>query len=250
MRTSARPVQLGRTESPITRQSLQELLTQNRESIEAVLCPHIAVDDGQLLLPFGSDQCACFEPPTWIPHDVARHRPGQTADSCCRCRGLLDPERRGLFMPAFSPSAGHNRLENRDECEHTYDCSECKAIFTWRREGRLLHLEATKYLSYSPGHWRESTARPTDEVWLMNIDASPFRISPELKHITWCSDDKCWTSSRLHARLAKMKDRDWWHLWQWDELLLRYDGRSWWGKPCALAEMRMREESESRRRGR
>ena len=48
--------------------------------LDNLLCPHITACDGQLLLLFGLDRCACFDCPRWTDHSCSSYEA-----LCCRC---------------------------------------------------------------------------------------------------------------------------------------------------------------------
>lgn len=154
---------------PVTRKQLQDYLVSQMDTLNHVICPHVALDDGQLLLPFEQNRCACFDDPVAAGHVPARmHRHKSWWQECCRCRSNNEHLANGRFL-----SSG---------VSHVYQCAECSSTYTWTSDGRL---EFQIYLK---------PKKPTSGSWLRLLD--PVTDDEDLRHVVWCDDTHCETWSR------------------------------------------------------
>ncbi|KAK3945905.1 hypothetical protein QBC46DRAFT_336073 [Diplogelasinospora grovesii] len=195
---------------PVTKQHLRDYLTTTARThrgrvFDHVLCPHVALDDGRLLLPFEPSQCVCFEDPASSSsssssgrqvHASRNHdcglakRPWQ---KCCRCRAAEEPrDRRGYFLPDEVPDSPftHPLFRTSIHGRHKYACPEpeCGAVYSWFRgvsRGSLrVYLRATR---------RIRDASPTSYEWLVNVDPDSWGAAgdEEFRHLTWCPEPQC-----------------------------------------------------------
>lgn len=131
------------TSVPVSRQYLRGcLLLQNQAASGNRLCSHVTFPDGQLLLPFEHNQCACFDPPetplqpreTWQPLSHGCLHSRVSMELCCRCRSIKEPHRRGHFLPYEKEWSATFTSQTKMSC-HSYQCSECDAQYCWIQEG-------------------------------------------------------------------------------------------------------------------
>ncbi|KAM7223905.1 hypothetical protein V8F06_000921 [Rhypophila decipiens] len=218
---------------PVTRQDIKDHLASRNDVFGHAPCPHVTHDDGQLLVPFESKYCVCFEDPDplmlaeELPPAIfgeERHRCVDFA-TCCRwiatqTNNAVD-SRRGHFMattPADESSSNFTSLargkELLNECVgdcHKYQCSICSAKYSWIRDGDCrVFLKFEKYLNLE----RQD---PTSKQWLVLLDPESWGIShdEELRHVVWCPDEQCVTGSRwrrlievLYPDPAYLSDRE------------------------------------------
>jgi hypothetical protein len=189
---------------PITRAWLQERLTAKAHVLDKMLCPHVTSRDGQLLLPFGPDCCACFDCPRWIGHSCSTDdRPYQDRSyRCCRCNTAKTSGRAGYFIP------------REYNFRHRYTCYICSASYTWRRDGsagsavylemRTLTASATLSLPVRP----RFSLRYTFSCWLYNLHPESWGIldDEELHHVAWCDDINCMSRWRWESLLRLLED--------------------------------------------
>ncbi|OIW26919.1 hypothetical protein CONLIGDRAFT_635146 [Coniochaeta ligniaria NRRL 30616] len=173
---------------PVTRAWLQEQLTAKAPALNKMLCPHVTARDGQLLLPFGPDHCACFGCPRWIGHVCS------PADSyfCCRCNAPKDSSgREGCFLP------------DEYDWRHAYRCAICHATYRWRRCGSAVFLEIDARMGTYD--WALSVRRlPHSQrlmYWLYRLHPESWGIldDEELRHVAWCDDVHCMSRWRWES---------------------------------------------------
>ena len=179
--------------TPVTRAFLQERLVANAHKLEKMLCPHVMVDDGQLLLPFCPSRCACFDSMRWVNHSCK----GSNI-FCCRCTAAISPGRVGYFLPT---SLFHR--------EHSYSCNICDATYNWGRYGSAVTITIRALTGpYEP-------TLPKTDLWCSRRICWAFKLHPEswgildddeLRHVAWCDDISCasrWRWERLSRLLVQ-----------------------------------------------
>lgn len=175
--------------APVTRAWLQERLTAKAHVLDKMLCPHITARDGQLLLPFGPDRCACFDCPRRIDHSCSSYH-----SFCCRCNTTKTSGLAGYFIPG------------EFNWRHTYRCAVCNASYDWRRCGSAVYL---KIDTLSGGHNLDLPVQPRfgsrHTYWLYKIHPESWGIldDEELHHVAWCDDINC-TSRWRWERLSRL----------------------------------------------
>lgn len=223
---------------PIRREDLRNFLaSQEQESplFGHALCPHVAIDDSQLLLPFEPNQCVCFEHPhpeleepspdtgpvvtynndppcTPLVHDNCET--SGFSGICCKClaaRTNREIPRQGHFMrPEDYDHLGREgkTMDKKNKCDpdpwmasHVLKCSQCAAKYTWFRSGRdsrrvFLQLERRFTMPESV----------TSKEWLARIDPESWGLSEdtELRHVVWCHEGGCETRYRWKALLTAL----------------------------------------------
>ncbi|KAK0724118.1 hypothetical protein B0H67DRAFT_549972 [Lasiosphaeris hirsuta] len=204
--------------TPVTKQQLQTHLTAARNTFGVSLCPHVEIDDGQLLLPFAQEYCVCFDnaPKTEPPHNHSPHSASSDASciavlgcqhenlKCCRCRPA--DGRRNFFRPDVDTV-----LKGSDNLVHMYTCPTCFARYSWiRARNTWIGLGN----SWTPGsasdrhvylEFLRDTSTidvPTDLSWIRQLDPESWGASTdeELRHVTWCADSRCTTISRRRGQ--------------------------------------------------
>ena len=209
----------------------------NQQALKGILCPHVRLGDGQLLLPFAQNQCACFDHPSSMvaeghlstqEHD---HRMGPTStlpgiiDPCCRCRAQSTPSRAGTFMPA--DVEGGSRWAAGGSCPdttfrstgHAYECPTCSMRYSWTRDevGEVyletgVSIDVTQPLPKSSDPRVKASDGETRKMWVDKWlkHADPllwgFTECKELKHVYWCDDGDCLTSSRWTRLTQYLRD--------------------------------------------
>ncbi|KAM7185265.1 hypothetical protein V8F33_012494 [Rhypophila sp. PSN 637] len=206
----------------ITRQDIREHLdSQTTPTLfEHSLCPHVAVNDGQLLLPFEPNQCVCFDQE---PVSETSECLGQCHDcghkslcidyTCCRCLAVKSghAHRQGNFMRIEDP--GHQDWETSSNkkmkttfrtfdpwlISHVLQFTQCLGRYSWNRYGRSV------FLSYR-NTFTQPTA-PTEMSWLDKLDPESWGISAdeELRHVVWCPDKDCSTRYRMRALMRALR---------------------------------------------
>jgi hypothetical protein len=210
---------------PVSRRSLRIQLAQlatERPDLRAALCPHVALDDDQLLLPFEQGQCACFGGPLADGHDTGHlrfalsgsperlmhgnHGPG----GCCRCWSeSSDPQM------SSNSSTHHLALEDgltahdwdrHDSyrtlrCRHTYKCPACPVEYAWLRLGDVAALRIHRRQFVHPTWSQQKQGRgpgPTNWCWIKMLDPESWGITEdhELRNVLWCEDRNCATRQR------------------------------------------------------
>lgn len=184
---------------PITRAWLQEQLTAKADALDKMLCPHVTARDGQLMLPFGPDFCACFDAP-W--RTGPRCLLNGDSTWCCRCNATKDPGRAGYFIPGVS-----RYLLN---WQHNYRCFVCSARYGWRRTGSAVYLEISTLLGGS--RMTMPVAVPVSHgrsYWLYKLHPESWGIlkDEELRHVGWC-DDVNYGSRWRWERLSRLLTDD------------------------------------------
>jgi hypothetical protein len=181
--------------APLTRAWLQERLTAKAHVLDKMLCPHVTARDGQLLLPFGPDRCACFDCPRWIDH-VCSH--GHSSWSCCRCNAAKTSGLAGYFIPGEG-----------SRWRHGYDCVICGASYQWRRHGSAVYLEIRMSMDSRDIAW---PVRPfpsfLSSYWFYKLHPESWGIldDEELHHVAWCDDINCMTRWRWGRLLRLLVD--------------------------------------------
>ncbi|KAM7219687.1 hypothetical protein V8F06_004900 [Rhypophila decipiens] len=183
---------------PITRGLLQEKLVAKAFILDKHLCPHVTANDGQLLLPFGPDRCACFDDPRWILHNCEAYK----SFSCCRCHVAKTPGSRVYFME------GEGRYLTQ---RHEYSCVTCGAEYAWLRDGSAVYLEINMDMGdhdpelftlgppsprWRPNHWLYSIH---PESWVIQNDE-------ELRHVGWCENVNCMSRWRWESLTRLLED--------------------------------------------
>lgn len=164
-------------QTSVTRAFLQERLIANAHILQKMLCPHVTVDDGQLLLPFCPDRCACFDSMRWNDHRCTTFK-----TNCCGCTAADSRGRAGYFLPTSSLH------------QHDYDCSVCDAIYSWRRYGSAVTITIhalRRFNTYYSGRLRKYLTRRS--CWECKIHPESWGIleDDELRHVAWCDDIFC-----------------------------------------------------------
>ncbi|KAM7190140.1 hypothetical protein V8F20_009870 [Naviculisporaceae sp. PSN 640] len=148
--------------------TLQE---SNEEMMRGIMCPHVRLSDGRLLLPFEQNQCSCFDhygTSDWgekvligpvaeghfstEAHDHhEKDLDGEWIEArggpCCRCRSNAAPHRvEGEFMPlgnnnpAPTGTDAPNSLREHQfkfqypSTGHNYTCQICQMLYSWTRD--------------------------------------------------------------------------------------------------------------------
>lgn len=181
---------------PVTREALQKGLQSQEVSLSGVICHHTSVRDNRILLPFGPDTCACFDPYAFSSHS---HEDIAEKDNCCRCRAQHDAGRKQVFMPSNTTT-------------HEVECEVCQASYCWIREGDQLCLRikraVTLYCIARGGdhsHFDLNSLLPYihPESWGAHQDEA-------LKHLAYCDDAECsrrWLWKRLTRLECLVEDR-------------------------------------------
>ena len=178
--------------TPLTRAFLQERLIANADTLGKMLCPHVTVDDGQLLLPFSPSCCACFDGVRWVHHPCKEQR------MCCRCTAAKEPGRVGYFLePCFLR-------------EHIYQCNVCDASYSWFRYGSAVTI-TVRVLggTCNPNMPTERQHRfSRNRYWVSRLHPESWGIyeDEELHHVAWCRDIFCasrWRWNQLLRLLAR-----------------------------------------------
>ena len=176
---------------PVTRAWLREILAAKAHVLDKMLCPHVTACDGQLLLPFGPDRCACFDCPRWIDHSCS-----SDPHSCCRCHCA---ETAGLAAGYFIPGEINWR--------HKYNCVICRASYEWLRHGSAVYLRiGTLRLMQNPTLPVQPRSYPQRSIhWLYQLHPDSWGIldDEELHHVAWCDDIHCMTRWRWE-RLSRL----------------------------------------------
>ncbi len=173
--------------TPLTRAFLQERLIANADTLGKMLCPHVTVDDGQLLLPFSPSRCACFDGVRWVHHPCEWH------GICCRCTGAKEPNRVGYF------------LEQSYLRDHSYRCNVCDASYSRGRYGSAVTITVRALggscepnmptgRQYRFSRYRYWVSRLHPESWGIYEDE-------ELHHVARCRDIFCASRWRWHQLL-------------------------------------------------
>lgn len=176
----------------VTRAWLQEQLTAQAHVLDKMLCPHVTARDGQLLLPFGPDRCACFQSRPWIDHH------GSHYGACCRCMAVKSQSRAGYFLPEGSPT-------------HKYRCFICTAGYEWGRTGSAVYLTIMSlrgiYKKAFPKGSIPLYARTEYWSYALHPESWGLMDDEELRHVAWCDDINC--SSRWRwERLSRLLQDD------------------------------------------
>ncbi|KAM7191435.1 hypothetical protein V8F33_008911 [Rhypophila sp. PSN 637] len=218
---------------PVTRQDIKDHLASRNDVFGHAPCPHVTHDDGQLLVPFETKYCVCFEDPDplmlaeELPPAIFRDERHMCVGfgNCCRCIATepyhAGDSRRGHFMattPADESRSNYTSLDRgkeplNDHVEdcHSYQCSICSAKYSWIRDRDCrVFLKFEKYFNLE-------LQAPTSKHWLVLLDPESWGIShdEELRHIVWCPDEQCVTGSRwrrlnevLYPDPARLSDRE------------------------------------------
>ena len=94
-------------ESLVTRAWLQDQLTANERILEKMLCPHVTLHDGQLLLPFSPSRCACFDCLRWIDPSGTGSMPSAAAVSIEKAQGRQEVSWSGEYIHFIVINAEH-----------------------------------------------------------------------------------------------------------------------------------------------
>ena len=163
-------------QTPVTRAFLQERLRANAHTLERMLCSHVTIEDGQLLLPFCPSRCACFDSMRWDNHSCT----DSDIYYCCRCTAAESCGRAGYFLPTSL------------DRQHTFNCTSCDARYSWDRHGSAvtITIQALKggYDTTLPKYYRRYS-----QDWVHKIHPESWGIfeDDELRHIAWCNDIFC-----------------------------------------------------------
>ncbi|KAF3771330.1 hypothetical protein M406DRAFT_67639 [Cryphonectria parasitica EP155] len=195
---------------PVTRKALQDALETHRDTLGCMLCPHFTIDDDRLmLLSFGPDTCACFDPEPQNAHDCCGFEHG-----CCRCRANRNDGRSGLFMPAFKVEKGRLWYGGGEGGDHQWRCQDCDTVYWWERQGKdvFVHVKRMIPLRSEREGW-DGFAENLDPVsWGAHEDEA-------LRGVAYCEDDKC-ARRRGWACLTKLGRKSTLEAWNPIE--------SWW----------------------
>ena len=152
-----------------------------------MLCPHVTLHDGQLLLPFSPSRCACFDCLRWIdPSGTGSHT------FCCCCRYREGSRQAGSF------------LERGIYPLHSHQCGACRAQYSWIRIGSAVFL-GIRHLrgryKTTPNPFNKRFARYL--YWQYSIHPESWGIleDDELHHVAWCKETSCatgWRWERLY----------------------------------------------------
>ncbi|KAM7212141.1 hypothetical protein V8F06_012466 [Rhypophila decipiens] len=141
------------------------------------LCPHVAVNDGQLLLPFEPNQCGCFD----------QEPVSETSEYLGQCHDC----------DKF--------------CEFDYRCCRCLTVKSRHsfRQGDFMRIECSEDGSVEPSY-QNTFPRPTAPTvmwWLDKLDPESWGISAdeELRHVVWCPDKDCPTRYRMRALMRALR---------------------------------------------
>jgi len=195
---------------PVRKDHLRDHLASRKHIFHHTPCPHLTLDDGQLLIPFEPNQCVCFEDqqatnhPPYLPqcHDCGH------PTKCCRCLAATEePDRRGHFMLTqyeewrmrVKRGKKHTLDQHIPAC-HRYKCAECTAEYSWVRDRNcrvFLRFEKVFKLATSP----------TSMEWLRVLDPESWGISgdDQLRHVVWCPERECATGSRWRRLLEALR---------------------------------------------
>lgn len=179
--------------TPVTRAWLQDRLAANEDVLGKMLCPHVTVHDGQLLLPFSSDRCACFDRLGWVDHRCTSFR-----SYCCRCLATENPSQVGYFM------------RDKQRHKHIYRCVVCDAEYGWERNGSAVYLSIHTLIGDFKLAPHSRVPRGMQKPhWLYSIHPESWGIleDDELHHVAWCDDMTCATR------------------WRWERLYKLFQGR-------------------------
>ena len=178
-------------QTPVTRAFLQERLIANAHTLGKMLCPHVTVDDGQLLLLFCPSRCACFDSMRWINHSCTY------ASSCCRCAAAESRGRAEYFLPTFF----HR--------QHRYQCTICGASYTWGRYDSAVTMTIRAlWGNYEPTLPEPHRLYARQTCWVYKLHPESWGIleDDELRHVAWCDDIFCtsrWRWERLSRLLVR-----------------------------------------------
>lgn len=179
-------------QTPVTRAFLQERLIANAHTLGKMLCPHVTVDDGQLLLAFCPSRCACFDSMRWINHSCTSSK-----RLCCRCAAAESRGRAGYFLPPYSFS------------QHRYECTRCSASYHWGRYGSAVTITIRAlYGNYKPTLPKYHCPVTRLSYWVYKLHPESWGIlkDDELRHVAWCDDIFCasrWRWERLSRLLVR-----------------------------------------------
>ncbi|KAI1404282.1 hypothetical protein F4819DRAFT_447800 [Hypoxylon fuscum] len=179
-------------QTPVTRAFLQEQLIANAHTLGKMLCPHVTVDDGQLLLPFCSNRCACFDSMPWVNHDCTGVK-----RLCCRCTAAELRGRTGYFLPTY---LFH---------QHSYKCNVCDASYSWGRYGSAVTITIRALMgSCEPALPKDHCLYRRRRSWAYKLHPESWGIleDDELRHVAWCDDIFCasrWRWEKLSRLLVQ-----------------------------------------------
>lgn len=177
--------------TPVTRAWLQEQLTAKAQKLEKMLCPHVTVHDGQLMLPFSPGCCACFES---LPRTDKSCT--SSASSCCRCDGVSSEGLAGYFIP------------KKYATPHEYYCDICWTSYEWLRHGPAVYLKICQSPVRRTLSWpAQDIRRLRHGYWVHTLHPESWGIleDDELRHVAWCDDIYCstrWRWERLSQLLV------------------------------------------------
>lgn len=174
---------------PLTRHAFREALESlDVGSCGPFLCPHMRIDDVQLLLPLEPGLCSCFSNKFEPGYKVKRHNhAGKKIRAPCICRTEIaaDPSRQSITMESYDGGFAH-----------TFQC-RCDATYMWRRRGNSIHLEFytaifLRFASFS--------------YWIPKLDPHSWNITEDLetRHVYWCPNSECRTNRRWSALYRRM----------------------------------------------
>ncbi|KAJ9155588.1 hypothetical protein NKR23_g1965 [Pleurostoma richardsiae] len=176
------------------REGMRKLAAETTNS----LCPHMTFDDGQLLLAFDPNRCACLGltvPVRHYHHDYGtpETQPEQLQRTCCLCNtgaaaaAAGSPRAAGRFLPA-------------DGAQHHVSCRYCDAWYEWTRVGRYVVLRA---------HVDIEARAPTARQWLQHVPPETYGLIGDrlARNITWCKDPRCATTFRWRQQGNEVGDK-------------------------------------------
>ncbi|CAK7267241.1 hypothetical protein SEPCBS119000_002446 [Sporothrix epigloea] len=173
---------------PLTRHVFREALEKlDTGSGGPYLCPHIRIDDGQLLIPLQPGFCCCFTDKLEPGYKVNQHRHSWGAQNVCRFRteasaNLDKTVTLGSYLGGFL---------------HVYSCYECKTYYFWRRRQNTIHLERFSGV-YAKIAWSDD--------WIRKLDPHSWNITSddETRHVYWCPNTDCRTNYRWSALYRRL----------------------------------------------
>ena len=154
------------------------------ENANAMFCPHVRLDDGQLLEAFDPVRCVCLQPD--ISCRQVRQLRMNPNYSVCLFFANKDPSRAGHLCPGPVHS-------------HDFVCRECDTEYLWIRKESDMVIRCKSILPFSS---------PTSSRWLRLLDPASYCITndPETKHSWWCPNPKCHMNKHWAKLSGKLKE--------------------------------------------
>lgn len=141
-------------------------------------------------------------------------------DPCCRCRAQLNPARAGTFMPLSA--SYHKPGPDTLSTGHTYECTTCTMRYSWtRNEQGGVYLETSVSIDLTSPVRVLRDPRVTNmaadvevrknwvDKWVKHAhpESWGFTECKELKHVYWCDDKDCSTTSRWTRLTQFLRDQ-------------------------------------------